>query len=1153
MTVVEPERIRPYAKAGQRTSILPDLTEIQKTSFEWFLREGLSEELKSFSPIRDYTGRLELYFLHDNYSFEVHTEGKKAKTPQEARDNDQSYTKKLYIQLRLVNRDTGEIKENKMFIGEIPMMTDRGTFIVNGAERVVVSQIVRSPGIYYKREVDLNGKRTFNATLIPNRGAWLKLESDNNDVIHVKIDKNRKLYATTLLKALGYSVNEMETLFHHFDFLQKTLEKDPAENREQALIEVYKKLRPGDPTSVEGGRQILESRFFDDKRYNLGKVGRYKLNKKLGLSIPESTKVLTRDDIVAAIDYLINLHYDEGQIDDIDHLGNRRIRSVGELLQNQFRVGLSRLERIIKERMTLQDVDSLTPANLLNPKPLIAAIREFFGSSQLSQFMDQTNALAELTHKRRLSALGPGGLSRERAGFAVRDIHPSHYGRICPVETPEGPNAGLIGSLATHARVNQFGFIETPYRKVVDGIVTNEIQYLSADEEDTFRVAPGDVSLYENGKFKTELVPVRYKNEFIVVPPEEVDFVGVSPVQIVSVGTALIPFLEHDDANRALMGSNMQRQAVPLITTERPYVGTGIEKQTARDSGLVILAHNSGEVTYVSSQKIVVKYDSQAHEEEYTLTKYNRSNQDTCLNQKPAVKIGDKIVPGQVLVDGPATDQGELALGKNLLVAFMPWEGYNFEDAILISERLVIEDTFTSIHIEKLEIDARSTKLGPEEITREIPNVSEESLRHLDESGIVRIGARVYPDDILVGKITPKGESDHPPEERLLRAIFGEKARDVRDNSLRVPHGEGGRVVNVRVFDREKGDELPPVANKVVRVFIAQKRKVSVGDKVAGRHGNKGIIAKILPVEDMPYLPDGTPIDILLNPLGVPSRMNVGQTYETMLGLAAWLNGKHYEVPPFDEMYQEEASNNLVLEEIKKSKELQKMDWIGNNGKVLLTDGRTGEKFDNPCLVGKMYMMKLVHLVDDKIHARSTGPYSLVTQQPLGGKAQFGGQRLGEMECWALEAYGAAYTLQEMLTVKSDDVAGRSKAYEAIVKGENIPKAGIPESFKVLVRELQSLGLDLAILRRDIEGKDFEIDLTKDEVALRKSHSAISLSSKDVGLKEEIKSLNESELLAVGVETKGSFKDSQGEDKKDKEDIFEESEKQSEDFPEEGR
>lgn len=1159
MTTKSPERVQPYAKGGQRTSVLPDLAEIQKASFEWFLREGLAEELRSFSPIRDYTGRLELYFLHDNYLFEDHTEPKKAKTPQEARDNDQSYTKKLYINLRLVNRDTGEIKENRMFIGEIPMMTDRGTFIINGAERVVVSQIVRSPGIYFKRDIDPNGKRTFNATLIPNRGAWLKLESDNNDIVHVKIDKNRKLYATTLLKALGYTVTEMETLFHHFDFLLKTLEKDPAENREQALIEVYKKLRPGDPSSVEGGRQILESRFFDDKRYNLGKVGRYKLNKKLGLSIPEEVRVLTRDDIVAAIDYLINLHYDEGQIDDIDHLGNRRVRSVGELLQNQFRVGLSRLERIIKERMTLQDADTLTPANLLNPKPLIAAIREFFGSSQLSQFMDQTNALAELTHKRRLSALGPGGLTRERAGFAVRDIHPSHYGRICPVETPEGPNAGLIGSLATHARVNQYGFIETPYKKVVGGVVVNEVQYLSADEEDNFRVAPGDVSLNDDGTFKLEFVPVRYKNEFIVVPPHEVDFVGVSPIQIISVGTALIPFLEHDDANRALMGSNMQRQSVPLITTERPYVGTGIEKQTARDSGMVIVASDFGEITYVSSQKVRVKYQSQPDEAEYSLTKFYRSNQDTCLNQKPIVNIGDKVIPGQVLADGPATDCGELALGKNILVAFVPWEGYNFEDAILISERLVLDDVYTSIHIEKLEIDARSTKLGPEEITREVPNVSEESLRHLDENGIVRLGARVYPDEILVGKITPKGESDHPPEERLLRAIFGEKARDVRDNSLRVPHGEGGRVVEVKVFDREKGDELPPVANKIVRVFIAQKRKVSVGDKMAGRHGNKGIIAKILPVEDMPFLPDGTPVDIILNPLGVPSRMNVGQTYETMLGLASWLSDKHFEIPPFDEMFEEEASKSLVVNEVQKARTSQGIQWVNNNGKVTLIDGRSGEAFDNPVLVGKIYMMKLVHLVDDKIHARSTGPYSLVTQQPLGGKAQFGGQRLGEMECWALEAYGAAFTLQEMLTVKSDDVTGRSRAYESIVKGENIPKPGIPESFKVLVRELQSIGLDITVLKGNLDGTEEEVDLTIEEGDAKRMFPQLSLPNRELGLGHELQSLRAKSPQGVPSEqfmpaTSGQAGDSPGEgfeEEEEKEEVIDESELQQENLREE--
>jgi DNA-directed RNA polymerase subunit beta len=1076
MALQVPDRVRTFGVGSSRFANLPDLAEIQKSSFKWFVDEGLGEELRAFSPIKDYTGRLELHFL-PTYTFDDHTEPNKPKTPEEARAMDASFTKKLRIQMRLVNRELGEIKEQEIYVGDIPIMTDRGTFIINGAERVIVSQIVRSPGIYYKREVDTNGKRTFSATLIPNRGAWLKFETDVNDVIYVKIDKNRKLLASTLIRALGYSDTEMEGLFRHKDFLKKTLDKDNTKSREDALIEVYRKLRPGDPPSVAGGQSILESRFFDDKRYDLGKVGRYKLNRKLTLSIPEAQRTLSREDIVAAVDYLIALHYDEGQVDDIDHLGNRRIRSVGELLQNQFRIGLSRLERIVKERMTLQDADSLTPANLLNTKPLVAAIREFFGSSQLSQFMDQTNPLAELTHKRRISALGPGGLSRERAGFAVRDIHPSHYGRICPVETPEGPNAGLIGSLATHARVNEYGFIETPYRRVSAGRVTEDVHYLTADEEDRYRVAPGDAPVDEKGNFLTELIPVRYKAEFLETPPEQVDYIGVSPIQIISVGTALIPFIEHDDANRALMGSNMQRQSVPLIKTERALVTTGIEKHSARDSGMVVVYEHDteGKVEYISASEIRIRTKDRLLK--YKLAKFQRSNQDTCLNQKPICKVGETVTRGTVIADGAATDQGELAVGRNILVAFMPWEGYNFEDAILISQRMVYDDVMTSVHIEKLEIDARSTKLGPEEITREVPNVSEESLRHLDENGIVRIGSRVYPDDILVGKITPKGESEHPPEEKLLRAIFGEKARDVRDNSLRVPHGEGGRVVDVKVFDREKGDELPPVANKVVRVYIAQKRKISVGDKVAGRHGNKGIVAKILPIEDMPFLPDGTPVDIVLNPLGVPSRMNVGQTYETLLGLAAMLTGQHYEVPPFDEMFDKEASSNLVHDEIQAGKKKSGFDWVGSGGKVMINDGRSGDAFDNPVTVGQIYMMKLVHLVDDKIHARSTGPYSLVTQQPLGGKAQFGGQRLGEMECWALEAFGAAYTLQEMLTIKSDDVNGRSKAYEAIVKGENLRRPGIPESFKVLVRELQSIGLDVSVAKRTKDGGEQEVDL----------------------------------------------------------------------------
>ena len=1053
---------------------MPDLAEIQKKSFEWFVEEGLKEELLSFSPIRDYTGRLELYFL-PQYSFD-----EPKHSVESARLHDATYARQLRIMLRLVNRDTGEIKEQEAYIGEVPWMTERGTFIINGAERVIVSQIVRSPGIYYKKDHALNGKRIFNATMIPNRGAWLKIETDVNDVVHVKIDKNRKILATTLLRALGLSVNEIENRFRHFDFLKKTLDKDQTETVDEALIEVYKKLRPGDPPSVGGGRSLLESRFFDDKRYDLGRVGRYKLNKKLGLSTPDTVRTLTNEDIISAIDYLVNLSYDDGHVDDIDHLGNRRIRAVGELLQNQFRVGLTRLERIVKERMTLQDTDTLTPNNLLNPKPLLAAIREFFGSSQLSQFMDQTNPLSELTHKRRLSALGPGGLTRERAGFAVRDIHPSHYGRICPVETPEGPNAGLIGSLSTFARVNDYGFLETPYWKVENGSLTKDVHYLSADEEDRYRVAPGDVPRAPDGRLLDAAVPVRYRNDFAQVEPALVDYVGVSPIQIVSVGTALIPFLEHDDANRALMGSNMQRQAVPLVSAERPMVGTGLERRVARDSGMALTSPYSGVVSNVTGEFIDIKGDDKKTNK-VTITKYLRSNQDTCLNQRPIVRVGDKIEVGQVIADGAATEKGELALGRNVLIAFMPWEGYNFEDAILISERLIHEDVYTSIHIEKLETDARTTKLGPEEITREIPNVGEDALRNLDERGIVRVGARVYANDILVGKITPKGESEHPPEEKLLRAIFAEKARDVRDSSLRVPHGEGGRVVDVKVFDREKGDELPPGANMVVRVYVAQKRKISVGDKIAGRHGNKGIVSKILPTGDMPFLPDGTPIDIILNPLGVPSRMNVGQTYETLLGLAAMLTGKYYETPPFDEMYGEEASRERVTAELQRAIDEAGIDWLKADGKGVLLDGRSGEPFANRVAVGKMYMLKLVHLVDDKIHARSTGPYSLVTQQPLGGKAQFGGQRFGEMEVWALEAYGAAYTLQEMLTIKSDDVVGRSRAYEAIVKGENLNRPSIPESFKVLVREIHSIGLDIRVVKKLKDGRELEVDLMTDD------------------------------------------------------------------------
>jgi DNA-directed RNA polymerase subunit beta len=1094
--------------------LLPDLIEIQRASFRWFLEEGLIEELNSFSPITDYTGKLELHFLGNNY---------KLKEPkysvEESKRRDSTYAVQMYVPTRLLNKETGDIKEQEVFIGDLPLMTDRGTFIINGAERVIVNQIVRSPGVYYKSEIDKNGRRTYSASLIPNRGAWLKFETDRNDLVWVRIDKTRKLSAQVLLKALGLSDNEIFDALRHPEYFQKTIEKEGQFSEEEALMELYRKLRPGEPPTVLGGQQLLDSRFFDPKRYDLGKVGRYKLNKKLRLSAPDTMRVLTPGDILAAIDYLINLEYDIGSIDDIDHLGNRRVRSVGELLQNQVRVGLNRLERIIRERMTVSDAEVLTPASLVNPKPLVAAIKEFFGSSQLSQFMDQTNPLAELTHKRRLSALGPGGLTRERAGFAVRDIHPSHYGRICPIETPEGPNAGLIGSLATHARVNLYGFLETPFRPVENGKVRFDVPpvYMTADEEDDLRTATGDVPLDENGYIKGPQVPVRYRQDWTTTSPEQVDYVAVSPVQIVSVATSMIPFLEHDDANRALMGSNMQRQAVPLLKPERPLVGTGLEAQAARDSGMVIVSRTDGEVVYVDATEIRVRVSSQwsivsgqysftkqqttdneqqttdkPQEIKYPLSKYQRSNQDTCLNQKPLVRIGEKVVAGQVLADGSSTEGGELALGQNIVVAYMPWEGYNYEDAILISERLVQDDIYTSIHIEKFEIEARQTKLGPEEITREIPNVGEDALRQLDEQGIIRIGAWVEAGDILVGKVTPKGESDQPPEEKLLRAIFGEKARDVRDNSLRVPNGEKGRVVDVRLFTREQGDELPPGANMVVRVYVAQKRKIQVGDKMAGRHGNKGIISRILPAEDMPYLADGSPVDIVLNPLGVPSRMNVGQVFECLLGWAGHNLGVRFKMTPFDEMYGEETSRRLVHGKLQEARDETGRDWVynpDNAGKIMVYDGRTGEPFDCAITVGVAYMLKLVHLVDDKIHARSTGPYSLVTQQPLGGKAQQGGQRFGEMEVWALEAFGAAYTLQELLTVKSDDMQGRNEALNAIVKGKAIPRPGTPESFKVLMRELQSLGLDIAVhkveTQADGSSLDVEVDLMADQAARR--------------------------------------------------------------------
>ena len=1067
-------------QVAKTATYLPDLVEVQRASFKWFLEKGLIEELESFSPITDYTGKLELHFIGSEYRLK-----RPRHDVEEAKRRDATFASQMYVTCRLVNKETGEIKEQEVFIGELPLMTERGTFIINGAERVIVNQIVRSPGVYFKDEQDKNGRKTFNASLIPNRGAWLKFETDKNDLLHVRVDKTRKINAHVLMRAIGLSDNDVLDKLRHPEYYQKSIEAANDEgisSEDQALLELYKKLRPGEPPSVSGGQTLLHSRFFDPKRYDLGRVGRYKINKKLRLTIPDAVRTLTPEDVLSTIDYLINLELDVGgaSLDDIDHLGNRRVRSVGELLQNQVRVGLNRLERIIKERMTVGETESLTPAQLVNPKPLVAAIKEFFGSSQLSQFMDQTNPLAELTHKRRISALGPGGLTRERAGFAVRDIHPSHYGRICPIETPEGPNAGLIGSLATHARVNEYGFIETPFWKVEDGIVLKQGDplYLAADLEDECRIAPGDVPTDAEGRITSDLVPVRYRQDFEKVPPEQVDYVQLSPVQVISVATSLIPFLEHDDANRALMGSNMQRQAVPLLRPERPLVGTGLETQVARDSGMVPITRVNGTVTFVDATAIVIR-DEEGTDHVHHLQKYQRSNQDTCLNQRPIVRQGDPVIAGQVLADGSACEGGEIALGQNVLIAYMPWEGYNYEDAILLSDRLVHDDLYTSVHIEKYEIEARQTKLGPEEITREIPNIAEESLGNLDEMGIIRIGAYVESGDILVGKVTPKGESDQPPEEKLLRAIFGEKARDVRDNSLRVPGTERGRVVDVRIYTREQGDELPPGANMVVRVYVAQRRKIQVGDKMAGRHGNKGIISRILPQQDMPYLPDGTPIDIVLNPLGVPSRMNVGQVFECLMGWAASHLDCRVKVVPFDEMHGPEKSKQTVQTYLEEAASLPGKDWVynpDNPGKIQLVDGRSGEPFDQPVTVGYAHILKLVHLVDDKIHARSTGPYSLVTQQPLGGKAQQGGQRLGEMEVWALEAYGAAYTLQELLTVKSDDMQGRNEALNAIVKGKPIPRPGTPESFKVLMRELQSLGLDIAVYTDAGE----EVDLMQD-------------------------------------------------------------------------
>ena len=1147
---------------------MPNLIEVQKNSYRWFLDEGLKEVFKDVSGITDYTGNLVLDFV--DYKLD---EDKPNYSVEECKERDATYSAALRVTARLLNKESGEIKESEVFMGDFPLMTESGTFVINGAERVIVSQLVRSPGVYYKMEYDKTGKELFSSTVIPNRGAWLEYENDANDVFYVRIDKNRKIPVTVFIRALGLGTDqEIRDYFGNDDRMNATIEKDPCKNMEEALFEIYRKLRPSEPPTIESAQAHLNGLFFDSRRYDLSRVGRYKYNKKLNLAgritgqqlsrpianpltgelMAEAGKTVTRDlareiddagvsvayvqqedrevkvisngmvdiskyldfdakeecgvnervrfsvlseilnasssdeelkenirsridelipkhiitdDIFASINYMNCLAVGIGNLDDIDHLGNRRIRSVGELLQNQFRIGFSRLERVIRERMTLQaqDLETLTPHSLINIRPVVAAIREFFGSSPLSQFMDQTNPLAELTHKRRLSALGPGGLSRDRAGFEVRDVHYSHYGRMCPIETPEGPNIGLISYLATFAKINEYGFIEAPFRRVdkETGVVTKDVVYMTADVEDDYIVAQANEPLDEEGRFENAKVNGRYRDEFVEVERERADYMDVSPRMVVSVATAMIPFLENDDANRALMGSNMQRQAVPLLKTESPIVGTGMEYKAGVDSGVCVLAKRSGVVRSVSADEVKVAADDGSLDV-YHITKFMRSNQGTCINQVPIVDANQRVAVGDVIADGPATKDGEISLGKNALIGFMTWEGYNYEDAVLISEKVVREDVFTSIHIEEYETEARDTKLGPEEITRDIPNVNEDLLRDLDDGGIIRVGAEVRAGDILVGKVTPKGETELTAEERLLRAIFGEKAREVRDTSLRVPHGEYGIVVDVKVFTRENShDELSPGVNKVVRCYIAQKRKISVGDKMAGRHGNKGVVSRILPVEDMPFLPDGTPLDIVLNPLGVPSRMNIGQVLEVHLGMAAKALGWKIMTPVFDGAHEDD-----IVECLKQAD-------LSPDGKTVLKDGRTGEYFDSPVTVGYMYYLKLHHLVDDKIHARSTGPYSLVTQQPLGGKAQFGGQRFGEMEVWALEAYGAAYTLQEILTVKSDDVVGRVKTYEAIVKGQNIPKPGVPESFKVLIKELQSLALDVKVLDADNE----EIDL----------------------------------------------------------------------------
>src|SRR6266542_3063824 len=1052
---------------------LPNLIQTQIDSFKWFCDEGLGELFKEISPIQDFTGKnLDLRFLGSEFREPKYSE-------EECRTRDLTFSKPLWARVELVNKETGEVSEQDVFLGDFPWMTDKGTFVINGAERVVVSQLVRSPGVYFTAVDDpTTGRQLFYAKLIPNRGAWLEFETSNKDVLSVKVDRKRKLPVTTLLRAIGYSTSdEIRQLFTSVDldpehqYISSTLDKDPTQNQNDGLVEVYKRLRPGDPPTIDNARNLVNSLFFNFRRYDLAKVGRYKLNRKLGLDVPMDQRTLTNDDLVKICARIIELNRGLGKSDDIDHLGNRRVRAVGELIQGQFRVGLLRMERVVRERMSIVEPEKATPKELINIRPVVAAIKEFFGGSQLSQFMQQTNPLDELTHKRRLSALGPGGLSRERAGFDVRDVHFSHYGRICPIETPEGPNIGLIGSLATYGRVNPYGFIESPYRRIVkDGggrpRVSDEIVYLTADEQELATVVQANARLDDGGFFVDDRVQVHRGAEYHESTPAMAEYMDVSPKQIVSVSAALIPFLEHDDANRALMGSNMQRQAVPVIRPESPIIGTGIEYRAAKDSGQVVVARAAGTVRSVSATEIWVEED-EGDAYRYKLQKFVRTNQGTCYNQRPIVSVGDRVTADSVIADSYSTDKGELALGQNILVAFMPWEGGNYEDAIILSERIVQDDKFTSIHVEKYEAEARDTKLGPEEITRDIPNVGEEALADLDENGIVYIGAEVGPQHILVGKITPKGETELTAEERLLRAIFGEKAREVKDSSLRLPSGEHGKVVDVAIFSRENNDELLPGVNKLIRIAVAQKRKISVGDKMAGRHGNKGVIAKILPVEDMPFLPDGKPVDIVLNPLGVPSRMNIGQILETHLGWAAEALGLHVATPVFDGA-REPAIKKALLEA-----------GLPESGKVMLRDGRTGKGFEQNITVGYIYMMKLHHLVEDKIHARSTGPYSRITQQPLGGKAQFGGQRFGEMEVWALEAYGAAHTLQEILTVKSDDVNGRSRVYEAIVKGQNLPKPGIPESFNVLIKELRSLGLNAEILDQN----DEEIPLAEDDAS----------------------------------------------------------------------